>query len=170
MQEASQGASFLPPSSYYLSPFENASEAVYARNRAMLECFFMPDRVIKCEQCGIPFVRTHKMRPNRKFCGRDCYKLSCREFDRVPYPVIWHNGKREYLHRVIWMQNHPEETLGPDDIVHHIDENPFNREPANLEKISGRAAHLHKHDYHRGVIAIAAKKAQTSEYDPKFGF
>lgn len=106
--------------------------------------------LIECRNCGERFkFNTKTMRQSREFCRRDCYRELQRNFDGRPYPQIWHNGKREYLHRVIFLEANPGETLGPDDIVHHIDENPYNRDPSNLEKKSGRAAHLHAHDYHR---------------------
>lgn len=108
----------------------------------------MSKTVLDCQQCGLPFFRTCKDKKTRRFCSRDCYKIASRKLDQVPYPRIWFNGKREYLHRVIYIQA-TGESLSGNDIIHHIDENPFNRSPENLEKLTGRAAHLHKHNYHR---------------------
>lgn len=74
-----------------------------------------------------------------------------RKFDDRAYPQIWHKGKRELLHRVIYMEA-TGETLTAADIIHHRDENPFNRHPSNLERLSGNAAradHLAKHNFHR---------------------
>lgn len=94
--------------------------------------------LIQCQNCGELFkFDTDTMRQTRAFCRRDCYREAQRKFDSRPYPEIWHEGKKQLLHRVIWLQANPGETLGPDDIVHHIDENPFNRDPSNLEKITG---------------------------------
>lgn len=103
--------------------------------------FPTPPVVIDCAQCGEAFEKTRKHRPTRKFCDRNCYRESMRNFESVPYPVIWHNGKREYLHRVIYMLA-TGETLTGDEIVHHKDENPFNRDPANLEKMPSRLDYL----------------------------
>ena len=98
--------------------------------------------------CRKMFALTRKDRRTRKFCSRDCYKNSMRRFDDIPYPMIWHNGKREYYHRVVYMIATGEQ-LTSKDIIHHKDGNPFNRAPENLEKLDGKHAHLHKHNYHR---------------------
>lgn len=107
---------------------------------------------VSCWQCGSTFrFDAQEMRQDRKYCGRDCYRESRRLFDTRPYPEVWHNGKKIYLHQMIWMEANPDETLMPGDIIHHIDENPFNRDPSNLERLTGdsRAQHLHRHNYFR---------------------
>jgi hypothetical protein len=65
-----------------------------------------------------------------------------RKFDKRPYPQMYYKGKLEYVHRVIYMQ-HTGETLTADDIIHHKDENPFNRDISNLEKLTGDARRRH---------------------------
>jgi hypothetical protein len=100
--------------------------------------------------CGLLFMRSCKDRPNRRFCSRDCYRLAMRKYETVAYPQIWHNGKLEYLHRVIYCEaNNLKIEDIKDAIIHHKDENAFNRHPDNLEKLEGRAAHLHVHNYHK---------------------
>jgi len=118
---------------------------------------------IVCQQCGTRFAKTAKCKPYRKYCSRECYRQASRRLTDVAYPQIWHNGRREYLHRVIYMQT-TGEILTPNDIIHHRDGDPFNRDPANLQKINGRLEHLREHNFHRG----RSKPAPT--YDEDFGF
>ena len=99
----------------------------------------------KCSHCKQDLNGTQ----NKAFCSRDCYKESRRDWSNVPYPRIWYKGKREYLHRVIWMEAHPEEELLATDVIHHKDENPFNRDIDNLEKVKDGAEHLARHNYYR---------------------
>lgn len=53
-----------------------------------------------------------------------------------PYYRSWNAdlGRPDYLHRVIWQDNNGPIPEGFD--VHHIDENPENNEPTNLEALS----------------------------------
>jgi len=124
-----------------------------------------------CEHCGNQYkVATVTGNSNRRYCGRDCYLEAKRAGSKNPYPKIYVNGKRVYLHRHIYAQAHPEIELTPEDIIHHKDENPFNREIDNLELIRGedaRLKHLAEHNYHRGKTG---RKKDTSTYDPEFGF
>ncbi len=99
----------------------------------------------QCLFCGD--ILTTK-RKKQKYCNRNCYKESCRKFDFVPYPMMWYKGKRELYHRVVYMES-TGEILTSNDIVHHINNNPFDRRIENLEKLNGQAAHLHVHNYHR---------------------
>lgn len=126
---------------------------------------------IKCGQCGKTFVFTNKMKQGRRYCKRDCYKEASRKFDSRAYPEVWHEGKKVLLHRLIWQQANPEIELLPGDIVHHIDEDPFNRHPNNLERITGedaRAQHFNKHGSNRHH---AKTKLKESDIDfSEFGF
>lgn len=108
--------------------------------------------------CQLSFILGRKDKKTRRFCSRDCYKLASRT--SATYTQIWHNGKREYLHRVIYMTSTGEK-LTSNDIIHHIDENKQNNDISNLEKLTGRAAHLFKHNYH---------KKQGASYDADFGW
>lgn len=119
-------------------------------------------KITECGNCGGSFKpRTRKGRPQR-FCSRECYKQQMRQDETTPYPRIWHNGQRIYLHRLIYMQATGEE-LSPNDIIHHKDENPFNRHPDNLEKVPDRFEHLLRHNFHRG------KRNGGGHFDPESG-
>lgn len=107
-----------------------------------------------------------KDKPTRKFCTRECYRVSMRKFDSVPYPMIYFRGKREYLHRAIYMQA-TGETLTPNDIIHHVDEDPFNRAIENLEKVNGRDEHLRRHNFHRQTVRPPNDRY---DFDSEFGF
>src|SRR5260221_327387 len=101
-----------------------------------------------------PFGKMSSIGKDRKYCGKTCSNEMRRgRYDPdTAYPTVRHEGKRIYLHILIWMQAHPDEKLLPTDIIHHIDENPFNRSPDNLERLSGdnaRLEHLRRHNFHR---------------------
>jgi hypothetical protein len=123
-------------------------------------------KTIICQNkdCGLPVLRVHKTDRQDKFCSKECYGQYKREQANVPYPRIRVNGKRVYLHRYIYEQM-TGETLKPSDIIHHKDENPYNRNFENLEKLTDQGEHLRRHNYHRGRRA-----AQTWQPDDEFSF
>jgi hypothetical protein len=102
-----------------------------------------------CQICGSPLSRKQL-----KTCSRECqaelFRRMYRGSGRSPYTMIRVDGRRVYLHRHIW-ETHNGRQLDDGEIVHHKDENKRNNDPANLEALSGRAAHLHCHNYHRRV-------------------
>jgi len=108
------------------------------------------NEVLTCalSSCGLPFIRSNKDRKNRKYCSHNCYAIAKRINANVAYPRLRVNGKMIYLHRFIYEQL-TGEVLTANDVIHHIDGNPYNRDISNLEKLEGQAAHLHKHNYHR---------------------
>lgn len=102
-----------------------------------------------CENkdCNLPFYVAMKHKTKR-FCSRDCYRLGIRKDDIKSHRRIMVNGKRMYEHRYIW-EKETGETLGDAEIIHHINENKLDNRFENLEKLSGRAAHLHAHNYYK---------------------
>lgn len=115
----------------------------------------MPQIVVICslDACGLPFYRrtSHAARNKLNYCSRDCYRVLARQLETVAYPRIWYNGKREYLHRVIYAENTGVSLEAiKDKIIHHIDGNAFNRSVSNLEIAENQAEHLRKHNYFRG--------------------
>lgn len=108
--------------------------------------------ICQYHNCKREFAIAGINKPITKFCSRECYRNSLRNWNDTPYPQVWHEGKRIYVHRLIFMEAHPEIELTSDDIIHHKDENPYNRHPDNLELIRGEEArleHLAKHNFHR---------------------
>lgn len=103
-------------------------------------------KTFTCQICKTIKVCTKSKK--RKFCSRACYIAYSRQLPTSQYKRVWHNGKRVYLHRLIYEQ-HSGKPLEPDAIIHHIDGNKTNNDPSNLEKLTGKAAHLHCHNYHR---------------------
>lgn len=114
---------------------------------------------------------TKELKPRQKrYCSPLCSSLGLRGSGSSHIRVM-HNGRREYLHRIVFEQHF--RALEPGEIVHHKDENRHNNSPENLEALSGHAAHLHAHDYYRGR---KRKKMSSSEIDAEvealaeFGF
>lgn len=98
----------------------------------------------------------------KKYCSRGCM-AACYRGSGKSHIRIRVNGKREYLHRIVFEKH--VRPLRDGEIVHHKDENKHNNAPENLEALSGQAAHLHKHDYWRG-----RRKAKTLAYDSAIGW
>lgn len=113
-----------------------------------------PKRIATCLFCEKEFEWTPYTHSSRKggpkFCGRPCYRADRqKDMDKTAYPMLWVDGRRVYLHRYIYEQHHGVK-LRSDQIIHHKDENPFNRAIENLELIDGEEAlreHLMKHKW-----------------------
>jgi hypothetical protein len=59
------------------------------------------------------------------------------------YWFIQHNGERRALHRVT-VEQREGRRLGRDEVVHHIDGDPLNNDPANLTILT-RSEHIGLH-------------------------
>lgn len=121
--------------------------------------------------------RTKRLRgsqtgPNHpKFKGEWVYKVG--DVTRVK---VWIGEEmRRRLHtalhhaarsRVNWLLAHPGETLTSKDVIHHIDENPMNDDPSNLQKFSGQAAHARYHDGLNAVHPNTLRGLRTRERLP----
>lgn len=57
---------------------------------------------------------------------------------------IYFKGKRYIYTIVLWNVEHPDDLVGIDDVIHHIDGNPLNDLSENLVKMS-RAGHRRYH-------------------------
>lgn len=121
-----------------------------------------------CLNCG----KQLKQRQDT-FCSRSCSgsiaitktvavknKGKGKSHIRVKLPC----GKREYLHHLVYELG-TGEPLKDGEIVHHIDGNKHNNDFSNLEKLSGRAAHLHVHNYHKKT-----KPETTEEFEKIEGY
>ncbi len=112
----------------------------------------------ECVQCGNVF--TAYRGPGRsapKFCSYDCYWAAphpSRGKIRTEYPA---SGRRQVSRRAddgsivhtlrarwVWNQNHPDDPAGSDEHIHHIDGDPLNDDPDNLQKFTAEA-HLDVH-------------------------
>lgn len=102
-------------------------------------------KVCEDKDCQLLFITNDK---RRKYCSRDCYRYTKQQDSIKSHRRIWFNGKREYLHRIVYMTETGEK-LTSDDIIHHINGNKFDNRFENLQKLTGRAAHLHCHNYHK---------------------
>jgi hypothetical protein len=100
---------------------------------------------LTCAYCGLPFlVSAKRMKKNKKYCSRDCARLGSIKPVVKNHRRLRVNGKRMYLHRLIYEQTTGEK-LQPGEIVHHLDDNKFNNIPENLEKLDSQSAHMRRH-------------------------
>ncbi len=109
-----------------------------------------------CVICGASLVKTQKKVCSRKCQGKYLSELYRGKGGKTPYIQIRVGGKRVYLHRHIWEKANGRK-LEFGEIVHHINENKRDNRPENLEVLSGRAAHLHVHNYHKAARAGSAE-------------
>jgi len=115
-----------------------------------------------CEICGCSLNKRQQ-----KLCSRSCqaefFRRTYRGKGKSPYIRIRADGGRILLHRFVWEQANGRK-LREGEIVHHINGNKRDNRAENLEALSGQAAHLHVHNYHR-------KTQQVGDYDfSEFGF
>lgn len=109
----------------------------------------MPTYRVKCQRCDREFTAYRGPRqPAPKFCSEACYHAGPRVTRgrvRVKQPA---KGRRqvsvkvdgEIVHllraRWVWNQHNPRDPVGSDEHIHHIDGDPLNDDPANLQKVT----------------------------------
>ena len=115
-----------------------------------------------CVICGASLTKTQ-----RKVCSRNCLRKHLgnlfRGKGKSPYIQIRVEGERVYLHRHVWEKANGRK-LRDGELVHHVNEDKRDNRAENLEVLSGRAAHLHVHNYHKTA------KAGSCEDFSEFGF
>lgn len=117
----------------------------------------VPDRPqVSCEVCGEPV----KPRTDRqvRFCSRQCCGVAKRGvhmkhplyngglgLDRESrrWRIMCRDGTQMYYSRGV-MAAQLGRLLEPHELVHHVDENPSNDSPENLE-LTDRPGHIEKH-------------------------
>ena len=96
-----------------------------------------------CPTCAETFtVPQSAVRKGRKFCSNKCARV------RAAKPGTYRNvvvdGKLVKKHRLI-MEQALGRPLLPTEIVHHVDEDPSNNDPSNLEVCASQREHTRKH-------------------------
>lgn len=82
-----------------------------------------------------------------------------RRIKRDGYIRVRWQGKRVYLHRLVWELANGR-PCPPDHVIHHIDGNKANNRPTNLSALL-RADHIRAHDFYR---------RSSDPVDPEFGW
>ena len=116
----------------------------------------------QCEECGKDFHRRQKLEKPARFCSKSCsgkwqYKAGVQNVTAsANLSPNWKGGIRKRGHRkvMVYAPDHPhssdgyvwihrlalEEVLGrplePDELVHHIDGDPTNNHPDNLQIVT----------------------------------
>lgn len=98
-----------------------------------------------CEMCGSTFRRTPRLNRTPRFCSRSCKARSTKGNSFI--------DKKGYVH--VWLPDHPManstgyvlehrlivsrqlgRALRADEHIHHVDENPANNAPENLQVVT----------------------------------
>ncbi len=84
-----------------------------------------------CNNCYQRWKRNGVLQPQRRAKGTG-------SFDQQGYKIHCVNGKKYREHRLI-------AGAKPGQLVHHIDENPYNNDPDNLLILEGQKEHAQYH-------------------------
>ncbi len=86
-----------------------------------------------CYLCGFPLDKQQE-----KFCSKICRSIADRKrYLKGKYPCLRVDGQRVYLHRLIWEKNNRKLRKG--EVVHHINEDPRDNRPENLQAMTNSA-------------------------------
>jgi hypothetical protein len=111
---------------------------------------------VECANCGVRFTAKRiAVAPPPRYCSTQCYSASGRSTRNVlrnPAPARRRSVTRMIdgrpvsttRARWVWNETHPDDPVGPDDHIHHIDGDRWNDDPSNLQKVTtGEHRHLH---------------------------
>jgi len=127
---------------------------------------------VVCRQCGAAFVaKRAASAPPPVVCSRACYdtERSTRGVERKAKVVRRYRTVSRKVDGVIvkmqrshwvWNENHPGDPVMPGEYVHHIDHNPNNDEPSNLQKLTVEAHQSH----HAGLTSADERSRRMKAY------
>ena len=127
-----------------------------------------------CEECGKEFIKRPKLEKHPRFCSRSCsgkwqYKVGIQNTTAsAEDSPNWKGGfrKRRRDMLMVYMPDHPhasegyvwvhrlvmEQLIGrylePNELIHHIDGDPLNNHPDNLQIVTA-SEHAKIHDLQR---------------------
>ena len=91
----------------------------------------------RCNACRVRLYRHGSTDMTRASSG-------CGTTTKAGYRLVTVNGKRVYEHRVVMTKKLGRKLL-PEEVVHHLDENPENNSPDNLRLFANQSEHMKHH-------------------------
>jgi hypothetical protein len=119
---------------------------------------------LTCAQCGTGFRRfpSRALRYPQHFCSRECYTAH-QKANRVGcihpgtgYRQISIECRTVLEHRLV-MERHLGRSLGPEEVVHHINGDRADNRIENLRVIKDSATHMREHGLERWDTAEAVR-------------
>lgn len=105
----------------------------------------------RCTICDEPLSGNRKVVCSSRCAGYVAGRRRIGKGTVKPYIQVRVNGKRVYLHRLVWEECNGR-YLEPGEIVHHKDGDKRNNDPTSLGVFADQSEHMRHHYYDRSPI------------------
>lgn len=106
-------------------------EPTIENEKAVEEILQQAESLRLCAICGFPLDKSQE-----KFCSVICAAIFKRKnYLKQKYPKLNVGGEKIYLHRIVWEKNNGRR-LKDGEVVHHINCNPEDNRPENLQAMT----------------------------------